>query len=151
MKEGLDNALKGIAEEEQFLQYSMQGPQSKMTLYYTFDEESLRNLNIDDNEALEMEIVLYNYANANSASERGSSFMPVLGEEEYRYFYSNIPNAYVDTSFGDSKEELSFCVGCEDTHAYSADTQYYWAVTGSGVGTRTTSGWTFDAGKDSVK
>lgn len=121
----------------EFFQYNLQGPQSKMELYYTFDEESLRNLNIDDNEALEMEIVLYNYANASSVSERGSSFMPVLGEKEYRYYYSNIPNAYIDTSFADSKEELSFCVGCEDASDYSANVEYYWGVAGSGMGMRT--------------
>ena len=44
---------------------------------------------------------------------------------------TNQPNSYRDTAFCDSEEEVSFCVGVDDTSDLKANTWYYWYINGT--------------------
>ncbi len=121
----------------EFFRGSFQIPQTWAALYFRFTENELNNLNVDNNEALEMEIVFYNYTNA-STNERGYSFLPVDGNpSEYtlgydyrspRDWFTNFDKAYLDTAFCDSIEEVSACVGVYDTSSLVANKTYYWEI-----------------------
>ena len=101
---------------------------NKSTLYFKFSQTNLNNLNIDNNEALEMTLMLYN--EPNSTSYPGSAYQTLSG----RSYISNLPDNYLDTSFGDSSTILQQCIGCADTSSLMADATYFWSIT-SNAGT----------------
>lgn len=127
-----------------------------VVLQFKFTEENLRNLNYDDNEALEMEVDFYNYARDEDIkdkhgniieSDRGVSFVPVRGnpiqyiEDGYDYdnpfiWYVNMglkDVAYLDTAFEDNITTISSCVGISDTSVLEANRQYEWTIAYSGM------------------
>ena len=111
-----------------FQQRPWQGKFEQSIIYmsFIFTENTLKNLNVDNDEALEMEIIFYNYNNSNEPIEtRGHSFMP---EGNVTSYYSNLPGYYLDTTFGDNEYEDSYCIGCSDTTLLEADVSYYWYI-----------------------
>lgn len=130
----------------EFIQQMNMGD-SFVSLSFRFDENQLQNLNYDDNEALEMEIVFYNYKNADNQGERGVSFVPVNGNpsvntegKDFRnpkIWLANFSCAYLDTSAFDKTEEVSVCVGCYDAQAFSEPEKLYkWDIRYQGFSLR---------------
>lgn len=91
----------------------------------------MNNLNRDSNEALELEVLFYNYSKASAFSDRGTAFQTHL-KSEGGVWSTNQPNAYLDTTaFDKTKETINFCVGVDDTTALKANTTYYWMIDGA--------------------
>ncbi len=121
-----------------FFQVVMQLPQTFVTLYFKFTENELRNLNVDDNEALEVELNFYNDPNTSNASIRGYSFIPVKGNPStntlgYDYktpraWFSNFDNAYLDTPAFDNGNTINICVGIYDTSCLTANKMNWWEI-----------------------
>lgn len=61
---------------------------------------------IDENEAIEIEALFYNYGSDTSIPGDGSAWMM----EEADYWVTNLPNAYLDTRFMDSDNEKSYAI-----------------------------------------
>ena len=97
---------------------------NRTKLWYKYTQASLSNLNVDSNEAIELEVVYYNYFNASNSGYKGNAFQLSSGAT----YVTNQPNSYLDTNFGDSEYEVSFCVGVYDTSALSSNTYYYWQI-----------------------
>lgn len=97
-------------------------------LWYKYDQDTLDNLLVDSNETLEMEVVFYNYKNANNRDERGNAFQL---RKSGVVWTTNQPNSYLDTAFGDPETEVSFCVGVDDASDLVANRWYYWSVPGT--------------------
>lgn len=98
---------------------------NKATVWYKYDDENLSNLQLDNNETLEIDLVLFNY--------RDNGFM----HSNYSgvvFWSSNQPNKYLDTQFGDESDETVFCVGEKNALSLNADTWYFWSIT-AGKGT----------------
>lgn len=104
--------------------------QNRTKLSYKYTQAQLDNLNLDSNEAIELEVVFYNYKNASSISNRGCAFQTHLSNEGTAWS-TNQPNAYLDTTASDISNEVSFCVGVDDTTALKANTTYYWMIDGA--------------------
>lgn len=102
--------------------------ENRTKLWYKYTTSTLAKLNVDSNEALEMEVVFYNYANASSVSNRGHAFQLLKSGSTWA---TNQPNSYRDTAFCDSEDEVSFCVGVDDTSDLKANTWYYWYINGT--------------------
>lgn len=102
--------------------------ENRTKLWYKYTTSTLAKLNVDSNEALEMEVVFYNYTNASSLSNRGHAFQLLKSGSTWA---TNQPNSYRDTAFCDSEEEVSFCVGVDDTSDLKANTWYYWYINGT--------------------
>ena len=103
--------------------------QNRTQLWYKYDQSQLNNLQQDDNEALEMEVVFYNYLNATAEKEKGSSYQYHKTDESSSWA-TNQPNAYIDTTFSDNNDEISFCVGVDDAADLTANTWYFWLIDG---------------------
>lgn len=102
--------------------------ENRTKLWYYYYPGTLKNLNIDSNEALEMEVVFYNYrSTSTSLSNRGGAFQY---EKSGSTWATNQPNSYRDTSFSDNPNEVSFCVGVNDTSDLVANKWYYWYIDG---------------------
>ena len=103
--------------------------ENRTKLWYYYYPDTLKNLNVDSNEALEMEVVFYNYTSATtSASNKGSAFQYIKSGSTWA---TNQPNSYRDTSFADNPNEVSFCVGVSDTSDLVANKGYYWYIDGT--------------------
>lgn len=107
-------------------------PLSQVDLWFTWGD-SIENLNIpnDNNEALELETVFYNYLDG-AEEERGNSFIPVDGD--VIYWESTLPNPYLDTNIFDGDEEISACVGEEHTADLIKGKEYMWSIETEGWG-----------------
>jgi hypothetical protein len=102
--------------------------ENRTKLWYKYTTSTLAKLNVDSNEALEMEVVFYNYTNASTVSNRGHAFQLLKSGSTWA---TNQPNSYRDTAFCDSEDEVSFCVGVDDTSDLKANTWYYWYINGT--------------------
>lgn len=103
--------------------------ENQTKLWYKYDQSTLDNLNVDTNEALEMEVVFYNYNDSSVATaNKGNSFQLIKSGVTWS---TNQPNHYKDTNFGDPEEEVSFCVGVDDTTDLVANRWYYWKINGT--------------------
>ncbi len=103
--------------------------ENRTKLWYYYYPNTLKNLNVDSNEALEMEVVFYNYTSSSTeASLKGSAFQYIKSGSTWA---TNQPNSYRDTSFADSKNKVSFCVGVDDTSDLVANKWYYWYIDGT--------------------
>ena len=103
--------------------------QNRTQLWYKYNQTQLNYLNIDSNEALEMEVLFYNNTDATDIANRGNTYQYHLSDEGDAWA-SNQPNAYLDTTFMDSSS-VSFCVGESDTTELIADTWYFWWIDGA--------------------
>ena len=102
--------------------------ENQTKLWYKYDQATLNNLNIDSNEALEMEVLFYNYTDPKlSVSEKGSTFQI---NKSGAVWATNQPNSYRDTTFGDSSNTVSFSIGVSDTTSLVANKWYYWYMNG---------------------
>ncbi len=99
------------------------------TLWYCYGEDNLNNLVQDANEALEVEVLFYNYANATNINERGCSYQIRILSNSVAT--TNQPNSYYDTTFLDDGNEMSFCVGVKDTTDLEANHWYFWSIEGT--------------------
>ena len=103
--------------------------ENRTKLWYKYDQSTLNNLNIDSNEALEMEVVFYNYnKSSTSQNDRGDAFQLIKSGSTWA---TNQPNSYRDTNFLDNSQEVSFCVGVDDTSDLIAGRWYYWYINGT--------------------
>lgn len=96
---------------------------NRSTLYHEFSSANLNNLNVDSNEALEMTLMFYN--EKNSSQYPGNAYQKTT----HRTYTTNLPNAYLDTSFGDSSNIIQQCVGCAATEDLVANRTYFWSIT----------------------
>ncbi len=104
-------------------------------LWYTYKTSHLENLVIDDNEALEMEVVFYNYHGIGTKyKDKGLTFQKII--DDYS-FITNQPSEaiYLDTHLCDGDGEVSFCVGVDNASLLKANKWYYWRIPGD-IGTR---------------
>lgn len=128
---------------------------TNVSLRFIFTEEEINNLNHDDNEALEMEVLFYNYAHDEDIRDdegniieenRGVSFVPVksnpilFANDEYDYtkpyFWAiniNDDSCYFDTAFQDNEEIISACIGISDTSSLVANQGYRWSIQYQGI------------------
>jgi hypothetical protein len=107
----------------------------QVSLGFTYNKEArLTNLNIDDNEALEAEVLFYNYGPNEKIPSTGRAY--IYTQE---YWNHNIPAEaypYVDTRFCDENkwtgiiEEVSYCIGIANTNALEQGTKYWWLFQG---------------------
>lgn len=103
--------------------------ENRTKLWYKYDQSTLNNLNIDSNEALEMEVVFYNYNKSSTKQdEKGNAFQLIKSGSTWA---TNQPNSYRDTNFLDNNQEVSFCVGVDDTSDLVAGRWYYWYINGT--------------------
>ena len=102
--------------------------ENRTKLWYRYNQSTLNNLNVDSNEALEMEVVFYNYYLIFTPYEdKGDAFQLI---ENGSTWCTNQPNCYRDTNAFDWGQEVSFCVGVDDTSELVANTWYYWYIDG---------------------
>lgn len=99
-------------------------------------------MKLDQNEALEAEVVFYNYGpeksyfNPNMGGWQYSSTMPGRGYaymKEQEYYNHNFPSEaypYLDTRWGDSANEGAFCIGIANSNALSPNVKYWWVIQG---------------------
>lgn len=103
-------------------------PQHSTTLWYKFDQTGLNNLLVDNNETLEMELQFYNLGhNTDDPNNRGTAWQFLNEDHDFSY-YSNQPDYYLDTGFGDDETSPVLCVGVPDASLLEADRWYYWAI-----------------------
>lgn len=100
--------------------------ENRTQLWYKYDSDTLDNLNYDSDEALEMEVIFYNYSDDSYVyEERGNAFQLMENGATWR---TNQPNSYRDTTVGDDKTEVSLCVGVDDTSDLESGKWYYWYI-----------------------
>jgi hypothetical protein len=92
---------------------------SSVDLSYRYDQQTLDNLQLDSNEALEMEVVFYNYNDGHSFFDETKDIVS---------WFTNQPNAYLDTRLFDNDQEASYCVGVEDANDLIANKSYHWQI-----------------------
>ena len=93
-------------------------------LRFLYNSENFNNQNFDSNEALELEVIFFNYYN-NPANRRGRAYQYAINCS----WNSNMgSSAYLDTNFGDSDYEVHMCVGCSDTTTLTPNTIFYWSI-----------------------
>jgi hypothetical protein len=92
--------------------------------YFSWDSTAISNLVIDDNEAIEMEVLFYNYGSGTGIPENGTAYMSTL---PYAWF-SNLPDAYLDTRFMDEDTTKSYAIGTASPHLITADIGYYFSA-----------------------
>lgn len=102
--------------------------QNRVALYYEYlsSTDNINNLKYDSDDGVEFEVVFYNYGGTN-----GSTYIePYSMDSNVLVWSSNQPSAYLDTqfSFTGSTDELSFCIGVEDTSDLSTNKFYYWTM-----------------------
>lgn len=105
---------------------------------FTFDSERLSNLNIDDDEALEAEVLFYNYGRDEGIPENGLAYM--YTKEFYAHNIPTYAYPYEDTRFLDKENmkttdtsefsEVSYCIGIANTRMLKPDTKYWWIIKG---------------------
>lgn len=103
--------------------------ENRTWLWYKYNQATLNNLNVDSNEALEMEVVFYNYnKSSTSYNQKGNAYQLIKSGSTWA---TNQPNSYRDTNFLDNSQEVSFCVGVDDTTDLVANRWYYWYINGT--------------------
>lgn len=101
---------------------------NKTTLKYKYNASNLKNLSVDSNETLEMEVLFYNYHLNSGVSKENLG----LAYQQTAYSWtSDQPGAYLDTTFGDSSTSRAFCVGTKDATALKVGIWYEWSITGA--------------------
>lgn len=68
--------------------------------------------------------MFYNYGPGTGIPGRGKAFM----DQEPYYYYTNLPNGYLDTRFGDDPGEKSYAVGTKDVRNLSSSRTYYFIM-----------------------
>jgi hypothetical protein len=76
-------------------------------LEFLWDATSLSNLVIDNNEAIEAQILFYNYGIGTGIPGNGKAWMSSFPP---KYWATNLPSGYLDTRFFDNSGEKSFAV-----------------------------------------
>lgn len=95
-------------------------------LKFSWDQAALNNLVIDQNEALEVEVLFYNYGQEEGIPDQGTAWMYDIPEADD--WKSNLPAVYLDTRFLDDDEEKSYAVGTAQPELLQADIEYFfWA------------------------
>ena len=103
--------------------------ENQTKLWYMYYTPNLNNLNVDSNEALEMEVTFYNYTSSSTPyDKKGNAFQLI---KDGATWYTNQPNSYLDTGFGDSNTKINFCVGVDDTSDLTAGRWYLWHINGT--------------------
>lgn len=102
--------------------------QNRVALYYKYlsSSDNIDNLNCDSDDGVEFEVVFYNYGGTN-----GSTYIePYSMDSDVLVWSSNQPTAYLDTQFSltGHTDELSFCIGVEDTSNLITNKFYYWTM-----------------------
>ena len=101
---------------------------NRTMLWYNYNQSTLNNLNVDSNEALEIEVAFYNYNQSSTPyNERGNAFQLI---DSGSMWFTNQPNNYRDTNFCDSNQIVTFCVGVDDTSDLVANKWYVWYIDG---------------------
>ena len=124
----------------EFIRGALQGTVSSVSMFFTFNEAELENLNHDNNEALEMAVDFYNFSSASTPyQDRGYSFLPVDGNpsrytngNDYktpRSWSANYENAYLDTPFCDDETIINVSVGIADTRGLVPNKRNIWHIT----------------------
>lgn len=100
-------------------------------LNFMWDSYLLRNLQLDGNEAMEVELDFYNYGGVYGYAWMvpDSSDSPLVVADTI--WETNQPAAYLDTHFADNADEISFSAGVYDASRYNANQNYYWKIWGS--------------------
>lgn len=93
---------------------------------WQWDATGLSNLRVDSNEAIEAEVLFYNYGAGAGIPEQGMAYMWSYPT----YWTSNLPGGYQDTRFGDDGRDISFAVGTASTGSLSAGVKYYFIMQG---------------------
>jgi len=91
---------------------------NKCRLIFSYNPTQLGYLKKDNNEALELSIVFYNY------TDYGYTYM----KHTNITYGTDQPTGYLDTSFGDDSNEVDFCVGVRNANQLSANKDYYWWI-----------------------
>ena len=95
--------------------------QKSVRVDFRWSQNGLDKLNIDDNEAVEIEVLFYNYGTDTGIPGNGKAWLSSEGNS----WYSNLPSCYRDTRFMDSGDEKSYAVGTRYPGSIVANTQYY--------------------------
>lgn len=90
-------------------------------LNFRWNNENLSNLNFDSNEAIEAEVLFYNYGPNENIPDTGRAWMSRLPS----FWSTNLPGGYLDTRDLDKKEEVSYAVGTIHTDELKADITYF--------------------------
>lgn len=90
---------------------------------FDWDQSSLDNLRRDSNEAIEAEVLFYNYGPATGIPAYGYAYMY---NEPYSSgdWSTNLPGGYKDTRFMDEAGEVSYAVGTRYVNSLQANTIY---------------------------
>lgn len=104
-----------------------------MNIRFKWDEERLSNLIIDNNEAIEIEALFYNYGADSTIPGDGTAWLMELPD----FWRTNLPFAYLDTRFMDSENEKSYAIGTAFPSYIVAEKEYnfYFYVNGYKSGT----------------
>ena len=98
-------------------------------LEFEWNQNGLDNLVIDDNEALEVEVLLYNEGKGVGIPGDGTAwYNPSCSIGTHKIivdFDTNLPSGYLDTRYGDSDKHLSFSAGTPNAENLVANTVYY--------------------------
>ncbi|GAB1780042.1 hypothetical protein PMEGAS67_55190 [Priestia megaterium] len=95
----------------------------RVSMNFKWRQSELTNLNLDNNEAIEVEALFYNYGLSDEK--------PVPGDgkawmQELPFFVdSNLPKFFIDTRFGDETTSVSYAVGTAHTKELVAGTNYF--------------------------
>ena len=103
--------------------------ENRTELKFLYNTTNFGYLNYDSNEALEIEVVFYNYYDSPSLDKRGYAFQTIKSGASWS---TNMPvsSCYLDTHLCDGHNEVSFCVGVDDVSTLSSGTWYYWSCNG---------------------
>ncbi|MFD2670647.1 hypothetical protein [Marinicrinis sediminis] len=91
-----------------------------------WDQTALNNLNIDSNEAIEMEALFYNYGDLSDVPGYGYAYMYTEGEG----WSTNLPGGYLDTRDLDPDTEKSYAVGTTYTELMVPEKVYEFTIYG---------------------
>src|SRR5690606_21772302 len=97
----------------------------RVAVAWYWDQAGLNNLVVDGNEAIEAEVLFYNYGPGTGIPGNGYAYMNVYPPISWS---TNLPNGYLDTRFMDSGEEVSFAVGTATPQLLSANTTYSFSM-----------------------
>ncbi|GEM_PF-2591234 len=92
---------------------------------FKWDSTSLSNLVMDSNEAIEAEVLFYNYGSGMGVPGNGKAWMSSFPPKSWS---TNLPNGYLDTRFMDSSDERSYAVGTRYPQNMTAGTTYQFTM-----------------------
>lgn len=97
-------------------------------------ENTLKRVNTIDGSYHHLEVIwdqAYTYwynKSSTSQNDKGNAFQLIKSGSTWA---TNQPNSYRDTNFLDNNQEVSFCVGVDDTSDLVAGRWYYWYINGT--------------------